>query len=322
MKIVILDGYCLNPGDLSWSGIEALGECVVYDRTMPSQVLERAKDSEILFTNKTILDAETIQKLHSLRYIGVLATGYDVVDIQAAYKHNIVVTNIPSYSTESVAQMVFAHVLNIVQRVDHYANENRQGRWSNHSDFAYWDGSLTELAGKRIGIVGYGNIGKTVARIAKAFSMEVYVTLSRPLVRFPTGIVQMDLDTLFSCCDIVTLHCPLKPGMEGMVNARLLSLMKPSSILINTARGQLINEADLADALNRGVLYAAGLDVLSQEPPRADNPLLTARNCFITPHIAWATLEARKRLMQVAENNLRSYLKGNVVNNVATLGMR
>jgi glycerate dehydrogenase len=255
--------------------------------------------------------------LPQLKYIGVLATGYNVVDIDSARRKGIVVTNIPAYSTHSVAQMVFAHLLHITQRVGHYASENKEGRWSNNPDFCYWDTPLVELHGKKMGIVGFGNIGKATANLALAFGMEVYVYSSKPQSLLPQGIQKRTLDELFKECDVVSLHCPLTSDTIELVNASRLALMKPSAILINTGRGPLINEKDLADALNEGRIAGAGLDVLSIEPPRKDNPLLKARNCFITPHIAWATKEARERLMSIAVNNLKSYLQGIVINNVA-----
>ena len=317
MKIVVLDGYGLNPGDLSWSAWEALGEIKVYDRTSPSELLERSTGAEVLVTNKTLITANDMASLPELKYIGVLATGYNVVDIDAAKARGIVVTNIPAYSTSSVAQMVFAHVLNITQRVGYYANENTQGRWTNNADFCYWDTNLVELDGKKMGIVGYGNIGKATARIALAFGMEVLAYTSKEQKDLPQGIKKATLDELFTESDIVSLHCPLTPETKELVNAERLKTMKPSAILINTGRGPLVNEQDLADALNEGRIAGAGLDVLSVEPSVANNPLLSAKNCFITPHIAWATKEARTRLMDIAINNLRSYQEGNTINNVA-----
>ena len=317
MKIVVLDGYGLNPGDLSWSAWEALGEIKVYDRTSPSELLERSAGAEVLVTNKTLITANDMVSLPELKYIGVLATGYNVVDIDAAKARGIVVTNIPAYSTSSVAQMVFAHVLNITQRVGYYANENTQGRWTNNADFCYWDTNLVELDGKKMGIVGYGNIGKATARIALAFGMEVLAYTSKEQKDLPQGIKKATLDELFTESDIVSLHCPLTPETKELVNAERLKTMKPSAILINTGRGPLVNEQDLADALNEGRIAGAGLDVLSVEPSVANNPLLSAKNCFITPHIAWATKEARTRLMDIAINNLRSYQEGNIINNVA-----
>ena len=317
MKIIVLDGYGLNPGDLNWDGFEALGELTVYDRTLPSELMQRAAGAEVLITNKTLITAENMAALPELKYIGVLATGYNVVDIDAAKARGIVVTNIPAYSTASVAQMVFAHILNITQRVGYYADENKQGRWTKNADFCYWDTQLVELQGKKMGIVGFGNIGQATARIAQAFGMEVCVYSSKPQFVLPSGIKKMDLDELFAECDVISLHCPLTPDTKEMVNADRLSKMKSNAILINTGRAPLINEQDLADALNEGRIAAAGLDVLSVEPSVEGNPLLTARNCFITPHIAWATLEARTRLMEIAVQNLKSYLNGQIINNVA-----
>ena len=317
MKIIVLDGYGLNPGDLNWEGFESLGELTVYDRTLPSELMERAAGAEVFITNKTLITAENMADLPELKYIGVLATGYNVVDINAAKARGIVVTNIPAYSTASVAQMVFAHILNITQRVGYYADENKQGRWTKNADFCYWDTQLVELQGKKMGIVGLGNIGQATARIAQAFGMEVCVYSSKPQFVLPSGIKKMDLDELFAECDVISLHCPLTPDTKEMVNADRLSKMKSNAILINTGRGPLINEQDLADALNEGRIAAAGLDVLSVEPSVEGNPLLTARNCFITPHIAWATLEARTRLMEIAGQNLKSYLNGQIINNVA-----
>ena len=317
MKIVVLDGYALNPGDLSWTGMEALGELTVYERTSPSEVLERSAGAEVLITNKTVITAEHMAALPQLKYIGVLATGYNVVDIDEARNRGIVVTNIPAYSTASVAQMVFAHVLNITQRVGYYATENANGRWTNSVDFCYWDTDLVELDGKKMGIVGLGNIGRATARIAQAFGMEVLVVTSKEQSALPEGMKKVTLDELFAQSDVVSLHCPLTPDTKEMVNAVRLQTMKPSAILINTGRGPLVNEQDLADALNGGRIAAAGLDVLSVEPSVTGNPLLGARNCFITPHIAWATKEARIRLMDIAVNNLKSYQEGIIINNVA-----
>lgn len=317
MKIIVLDGYGLNPGDLSWNGMGALGELTVYDRTSPSELLERSAGAEVLITNKTLITADDMAALPELKYIGVLATGYNVVDIDAAKARGIVVTNIPAYSTNSVAQMVFAHILNITQRVGHYADENAKGRWTNSADFCYWDTNLVELDGKKMGIVGYGNIGKATARIALAFGMEVLAYTSKEQKDLPQGIKKVTLDELFAESDVVSLHCPLTPDTKELVNADRLKTMKSNAILVNTGRGPLVNEQDLADALNEGCIAGAGLDVLSVEPSVANNPLLGAKNCFVTPHIAWATKEARTRLMDIAINNLRSYQEGNIINNVA-----
>ncbi|WP_304130841.1 D-2-hydroxyacid dehydrogenase [Phocaeicola plebeius] len=319
MKIVILDGYTLNPGDLSWEPLKELGEVTVYERTAPKDVYKRAEGAEVVFTNKVVLDEAVLEKLPSLKYIGVLATGYNVVDVEAAARKGIVVTNIPAYSTSSVAQMAFAHILNIVQRVGYYAQEVSNGKWSRQADFSFWDAPLHELDGKKIGIIGFGNTGRATARIAVGFGLDVYAYTSKSAMELPADVHKCpSMDELFRKCDIVSLHCPLTETTRELVDARKLELMKSSAILINTGRGGLVNEQDLADALNSGKIAAAGLDVLSSEPPRADNPLLKARNCFITPHQAWATKEARVRLMQLAVNNLKAFLEGkpvNVVNN-------
>lgn len=319
MKIVILDGYTLNPGDLSWEPLKELGEVTVYERTAPKDVYKRAEGAEVVFTNKVVLDEAVLEKLPSLKYIGVLATGYNVVDVAAAVRKGIVVTNIPAYSTSSVAQMAFAHILNIVQRVGYYAQEVSNGKWSRQADFSFWDAPLHELEGKKMGIIGFGNTGRATARIAVGFGLDVYAYTSKSAMELPADVHKCpSMDELFRKCDIVSLHCPLTETTRELVDARKLDLMKPSAILINTGRGGLVNEQDLADALNSGKIAAAGLDVLSSEPPRADNPLLKARNCFITPHQAWATKEARVRLMQLAVNNLKAFLEGkpvNVVNN-------
>lgn len=317
MKIVVLDGYAANPGDLSWDELKSLGDCTVYERTAPEEVRERATGAEILLTNKVALDAQTLDALPELKYIGVMATGYNIVDVDAAKERGIIVTNIPAYSTDSVAQMVFAHILNITQQVQHYTGEVRNGRWSSNPDFCFWDTPLIELRDKKIGIIGLGHTGFNTARIAIGFGMEVHAYTSKSPFQLPPEVKKMELNELFGTCDIVSLHCPLTDSTRELVNAARLKLMKPTAILINTGRGPLVNEQDLADALNNGTIFAAGLDVLSQEPPRADNPLLTARNCYITPHIAWATTAARERLMQILLNNVKAYLDGKPVNNVA-----
>ena len=317
MNIVVLDGYAANPGDLCWDELQALGECTIYDRTAPAEVLERAAGAEILLTNKTVLTAEHMAALPELKYIGVLATGYNIVDTTAAKERGIIVTNIPAYSTDSVAQMVFAHILNITQQVQHHSEEVHRGRWTASKDFCFWDTPLIELREKKLGIVGLGHTGFTTARIAIGFGMKVWAYTSKSRLQLPPEIRKAELDQLFHECDIISLHCPLTDSTREMVNAERLRLMKPTAILINTGRGPLINEQDLADALNSGKIYAAGVDVLSTEPPCADNPLLTAKNCYITPHIAWATIEARERLMNIAISNLQAYISGkpeNVVN--------
>ena len=317
MKIVVLDGYGLNPGDLSWDAVSQLGELTVYDRTSSEEVIERSAGAEAILTNKTVITAEIMEALPDLKYIGVLATGYNVVNIDAAREKGIVVTNIPAYSTPSVAQMVFAHILNIAQQVQHHSEEVRKGRWTNNADFCFWDTPLIELREKKIGLVGLGHTGYNTARIAIGFGMQVTAYTSKSSLQLPPEIKKRTLDELFSECDIVSLHCPLTDETKELVNAERLRLMKPTAILINTGRGPLVNEQDLADALNAGKLYAAGLDVLSSEPPKADNPLLTARNCYITPHIAWASLEARTRLMNILVENIKAFQAGKPVNNVA-----
>ena len=317
MRIVILDGYTTNPGDLCWDKLKELGECTIYDRTAPGEVLKRAAGAEAILTNKVVINSETMAALPDLKYIGVMATGYNVVDINAARERGIIITNIPAYSTPSVGQMVFAHILNISQQVQRHSEEVHKGRWTNSKDFCFWDTPLMELREKKIGLVGLGNTGYTTARVAIGFGMQVYALTSKSHFQLPPEIKKMDLDQLFSECDIISLHCPLTPETREMVNARRLGMMKPTAILINTGRGPLINEQDLADALNSGKIYAAGVDVLSTEPPCADNPLLTAKNCYITPHIAWATIEARERLMNIAISNLQAYITGkpeNIVN--------
>lgn len=316
MEIVVLDGYTLNPGDLSWDALAALGNLTVYDRTLPEQVVERAAKAEVVLTNKTVLDAEKLGELPLLKYIGVLATGYNVVDTDEARRRGMVVTNIPSYSTDSVTQMVFAHILNITQRVGHYAHDNQRGRWSSQVDFSYYDTPLVELAGKSIGIVGFGHIGQAVARVALAFGMKVLVYTSKSASQLLEGCVKMDMAELFAASDILTLHCPLTPDTKEIINADSLNSMKDGAILINTGRGGLVNEQALADALKSGKLAAAGLDVLVSEPPTASCPLVELDNCFITPHIAWATREARIRLMNQAVSNVKAYIDGNVINNV------
>lgn len=317
MKIVALDGYGLNPGDLSWDAVSQLGELTVYDRTSSEEVIARSAGAEAILTNKTVITAEIMEALPDLKYIGVLATGYNVVNIDAAREKGIVVTNIPAYSTPSVAQMVFAHILNIAQQVQHHSEEVRKGRWTNNADFCFWDTPLIELREKKIGLVGLGHTGFNTARIAIGFGMQVTAYTSKSSLQLPPEIKKRTLDELFSECDIVSLHCPLTDETKELVNAERLRLMKPTAILINTGRGPLVNEQDLADALNAGKLYAAGLDVLSSEPPKADNPLLTARNCYITPHIAWASLEARTRLMDILVENIKAFQAGKPVNNVA-----
>lgn len=316
MKIVVLDAYTLNPGERRWEELEELGELVVHDRTAQLDVVRRAKDAEVVLTNKTILDGFILNLLPKLKYIGVLATGYNVVDLDVARQRGIVVTNIPAYSTQSVAQMAIAHLLNITQRVAHYAHEVHNGVWSAQPDFCYWNTPLIELAGKKIGIVGFGNTGQATAQIAEALGMEVWVYTSKPKKSLPKKYQKVTLNELFSACDVVSLHCPLTAENKEMVNSFRLSLMKQGAILINTSRGGLIDEKALEQALLSGKLLGAGLDVLSSEPVPNGNPLLKLKNCFITPHIAWATRESRMRLMNQAVENLKAWMEGRTINNV------
>lgn len=315
MKIVILDGYTLNPGDLSWEGIKNLGECTIYDRTPPEKTVERAGDAEAVFTNKVVFNHEVISQLPNLKFIGVLATGYNVVDLDAATKAGIVVTNIPAYSTASVAQMVFSHILHIVQNVSRHADSVKKGDWAKSIDFSYHLTPQTELAGKTIGIIGFGQIGQAVAKIALAFGMNV-IFHNRSKKETKSDIRQVDLNMLLAESDFISINCPLTDENAGFINKAAIGKMKTSAILINTGRGPLINETDLAEALNKGRIAGAGLDVLSTEPPSPDNPLLTAKNCYITPHVAWATTEARERLMQIATENLKRFLNGTPQNKV------
>ena len=308
MKIVILDGYTANPGDMSWKELEELGTLAVYDRTRPEETVARAADAEIILTNKVIISREVMAQLPLLKYIGVLATGYNVVDIEAAHERGIIVTNVPAYSTESVAQMVFAHLLTVTNRTEHYAIQNRKGRWTSNSDFCYWDFPHMELAGKTFGIVGLGNIGRRVAEIALAFGMQVKALTSKSANTLPTGIKKADLEELLATSDVISLHCPLTDTTRHLINRETLQRMKSSAILINTGRGPLVDDQAIASALAEGQLAAFCADVLTEEPPKADNPLLSQPNAFITPHIAWATQEARTRLLQVAISNVEAFL--------------
>jgi len=310
MKIVILDGYTANPGDLSWKSLEEVGEVTVYDRTAPSETVARAADADVVLTNKVVISREVIQQLPLLKYVGVLATGYNVVDIEAARQRGIVVTNVPAYSTDSVAQMVFAHLLTVTNRTEHYAIQNRNGRWSSNPDFSYWDTELPELAGKTFGIVGVGNIGRRVAQIALAFGMKVQALTSKPADQLPEGIAKVSQEELLATSDVLSLHCPLTADTRHLINADTLRKMKPTAVLINTGRGPLVDEQAVADALAAGQLAAFCADVLTDEPPKADNPLLKQPNAYITPHIAWATKEARIRLLDVAIGNVRAFANG------------
>ena len=317
MKIVILDGYTANPGDLSWGSLKEMGEVTVYERTRREEIAGRAADADIVLTNKVVMDREMMALLPRLKYIGVLATGYNVVDIEAARERDIIVTNVPAYSTESVAQTVFAHLLTVTNRTEHYAQQNRLGRWAENRDFCYWDTELTELAGKTMGIVGLGHIGRRVAEIALAFGMQVKAMTSKKAEELPAGIQKAELQSLLASADVVSLHCPLTEGTKHLIHRETLRLMKPSAILINTGRGPLVDDEALAEALNEGRLRAYCADVVTEEPPKADHPLLHAPNAFITPHIAWATVEARKRLLQTAIGNVEAFVNGNPVNVVS-----
>ncbi len=310
MKIVVLDGYTLNPGDLSWDAFEKLGSLTVHERSSPAEVLQRAKECDILLTNKAIVSAETIRSCPNLKYIGVLATGVNIVDLDAAREKGIPVRNVAGYSTESVAQLVFAHILNFTHRVGDHANDVSGGGWAGSKDFCYWLTPLIELKDLTLGIVGLGEIGRAVARIGMVYGMRIVATTRNPNRPAPEGVSWRSMDELFAESDFISLHCPLTPETEGLVNASRIQKMKPSAFLVNTGRGPLVNEADLAAALNAGRIAGAGLDVLSAEPPGQDNPLLNASNCFITPHIAWASTAARKRLMKMAAENLESFLQG------------
>ena len=316
IKICILDGYTTNPGDVSWQEFEQMGELTVFDRTPKELILERAKDAQIIITNKTPLNRETIFALPNLQYIGTLATGYNVVDTAAARERGIPVCNVPAYCTKGVAQLTFALLLDVANHVHEHSESVRIGQWANSVDFCYWKMPIIELEGKSIGIIGFGSIGKAVAEIALAMGMRVLVS-SRTKKEMPAGCRWVKQEELFAQSDVITIHCPLTAQTTELINRETLKQMKSTAILINTSRGGVINEADLADALNRGEIAAAGLDVLSTEPPKADNPLLTAKNCIITPHIAWASHDARIRLVTVSAQNVQQFLNGrpqNVVN--------
>ena len=311
MKIVVLDGYCLNPGDLTWDGLRAFGEVVIYDRTPAADAVARAQGATAVFTNKTPLPAAALAALPELKYVGVLATGYNVVDVAAARSHGIAVTNIPTYGTASVAQFVFALLLEMCHNVKLHSDSSRAGEWSRNADWSFWKAPLIELAGKTMGIVGFGRIGRATGKIADAFGMKV-IAHDTYQGNPPDwdGFRWAGLEELLRESDVVSLHSPLFPETQGMINVRTLALMKPTAFLINTSRGPLVVDQDLADALDTGRLAGAAVDVLSAEPPAATNPLLTARNCLVTPHIAWATQEARSRLMNLAVENVTAFLAG------------
>lgn len=319
-KAVILDGYTLNPGDLDWSPLEKLANFEMYDRTTYSLaeadlIVERAKDAEIILTNKTPLNEKIIDQLPKLEYIGVLATGYNVVDVEAARKRDIVVTNIPDYGTDTVAQAAFALLLELCHHVGAHDEAVKKGEWTNSPDFCFWNHPIVELSGKTMGIIGYGRIGQVTSRIAQAFGMKVLAyNRTQEKVVERENVRYAPLEGLYKHSDVIMLHCPLTEENKGFINKEAINQMKDGVFIINNARGALINEADLADALNRGKIGGAGLDVVSEEPIKADNPLLHAKNCIITPHISWASIEARKRLMDIAADNLQKFLEGNPLN--------
>ncbi len=314
-KIVILDGYAANPGDISWEPLKEFGEVVLYDRTKPEEVIERISGADFVFTNKVPITAESMDSCPTLKWIGVLATGYNIVDVAYAKEKGIPVTNIPAYSTDTVAQNVFAHLFNITNRVADHAASIRDGKWARCKDFTFWDYPQMEMAGKTLGIVGFGSIGKKVASIARAFGMKVLVFTRTPDPSLECeGLTFCDKETLLKESDVVSLHCPLTDATREMINKESLALMKPTAILINTGRGPLINEADLAEALKAGKIYGAGLDVLCKEPPEAGNPLFECENCFISPHVSWASDAARVRLHKIAFDNIRSFVEGKPVN--------
>ena len=317
MNIVVLDGHTLNPGDLTWDELKSLGDCEVFERTASGETIERSARAEIILTNKTVLTREHIQALASLKYIGVLATGTNVVDLAAARERGIPVTNVPAYATASVAQLTFALLLELALHAGQHSDSVRRGNWTRSEDFCYWEKPLVELSGLTLGLVGFGNIARAVARMAQAFEMKVAVCARRQPADLPQGVRFADLETVFRDSDAVSLHCPLTAETRNLVNAQRLAWMKPGAFLINTGRGPLVDEAALAEALNSGRIAGAGLDVLSVEPPPEDNPLLQAKNCILTPHFGWATFAARSRLMKVAVENVRAFLQGkprNVVN--------
>lgn len=312
MKITVLDGYTTNPGDLSWDWLRECGECTIYDRTPPELIAERCADCEIIITNKTPLRKELLETLPKLRYVGLLSTGYNIVDWEYCKEKGIPVCNIPSYGTSAVAQLVFALILEHTNAVALHSGSVHSGEWAANNDFCYWKSPLAELCNKTIGIIGFGKIGKAVAKIASAFGMKVLATTNHPAPF--EGVEFCEKEELLAKSDFVSIHCPLTPLTEGMVNEEFLSRMKNSAILINTSRGQVVDENALANALKNGKIAGAGLDVLSVEPPKADNPLFGLKNCHITPHIAWAGFETRERLMKICEENVRTFLSGEIQN--------
>jgi glycerate dehydrogenase len=317
MQIVILDGYTLNPGDQDWEPLYKLGNVTIFDRSKTEEIVARAADAEIVLVNKVVLSAETLAQLPQLKYIGVTATGYNNIDIEAAGKHGITVTNVKAYGPASVAQQTFALLLSLVNRAETHSQSVFAGEWTSSPDFCYWKTPLTELAGKTMGLIGFGDIGSQVANIALAFGMRVIAYRKHPTST--EGIEMVPLDDIFTRSDVISLHCPLTDETREIINRDSLTRMKPNAIILNTGRGPLVNEADLAEALHNGVIAGAGLDVLSTEPPKADNPLLSAPNCVITPHVAWATFEARKRLLQMVADNLEAFLRGEAKNVVTPM---
>jgi glycerate dehydrogenase len=314
MKIVVLDGFAMNPGDLTWKNLEQLGETKIYERSSQKETEERIAEADMVLTNKAVLNKELIDSAPKLKYIGVMATGYNIIDLAAAHRRNIVVTNVPSYSTVSVAQLTFALILELANHTALYAESVRNGDWIKSKDFSYHLKPIMELQDKTLGIIGFGQIGKAVANIAIAFGMKVIASHKHPERDQMEGVSFVDEKTCFREADIISLHCPLNEKNIQFVNKELLRIMKRSAFFINTSRGGLINETDLAEALNKGIIAGAALDVLSTEPPSADNPLLHAKNCLITPHVAWATFEARSRLMNVVVNNIKAFLEGKAEN--------
>lgn len=310
MNIVVLDGYTANPNDLSWEPLEAFGKLTIYDRTSADELIKRAQNADIILTNKCRLKKEELKQLPKLKYIGVLATGYNNIDTEYAHKHEIVVSNIPSYSTESVVQMTFAHIFNITNQISHYASEVRAGQWSQNPDFCYWNTPLQELAGRTLGIIGLGNIGMRVAQVAHCLGMDVFALTSKEKDLLPTGVQKTTLEGLLGVADILTLHCPLSPDTYHLINEERLAMMREGAILINTSRGALVDENAVANALESGRLQAYGADVMSKEPPLADNPLLRQAHAHLTPHIAWATLEARQRLIKTGIENVKAFVEG------------
>lgn len=317
MKIVYTDAFTLNPGDLEWTPIQSLGDVTLYDRTSPDELIGRIKDAEMILVNKVKITRETLAQLPHLRYIGVTATGYDVIDVAAASQQGIVVTNVKGYSTDSVAQLTFALLLELTHRTGRHSDSVQSGEWAASPDFSYWKSPLIELAGKTLGLVGYGDIGRKVAGIGQAFGMNVLVHRRNRQAETGENITLVDRETLFEQSDVVSLHCPATADTIGFVNRALLSRMKPTALLLNTSRGSLLNEADVAEALNAGLIGGAGLDVLAVEPPEHSNPLTTAKNCIITPHIAWASFESRQRLLHLVADNMQAFLDGSPINTVS-----